>query len=169
MKRLPERLIRQSYHIIDGQQRITALYRFAEGAFRLFAADDEQARFPRFQQDQPCPWGGRYFHELEDDLQDRFLNSELPVAYITTDDENEVRDLFVRLQQGFALNDQETRDAYPGKFTEFILAVGGKPEIIRYPGHDFFRRVLGMKPRVTVAGPGDWRPRWPCCSLSDVD
>ncbi|MCY3801892.1 MAG: DUF262 domain-containing protein [Chloroflexi bacterium] len=139
-------LIRQSYHIIDGQQRITALYRFAEGAFRLFAADDKLARFPRFQQDQPCPWGNKYFHELEEDLQGRFLNSELPVAYITTDNENEVRDLFVRLQQGVDLNDQETRDAYPGQFTEFILAIGGKPQIDRYPGHDFFQRVLKMKP-----------------------
>ncbi len=139
-------LIRQSYHIIDGQQRITALYRFAEGAFRLYTADDKLARFPRFQQDQPCPWGGKYFDELDEDLQGHFLKSELPVAYITTDDQNEVRDLFVRLQEGFALNDQERRDAYPGQFTEFILAIGGKPEIERYPGHDFFQRVLRMKP-----------------------
>ena len=139
-------LIRQSYDIIDGQQRITALYDFVEGAFRLYAADDEQARFPRFQQDQPCPWGGKYFHELDEDLQGHLLSSELPVAYITTDDQNEVRDLFVRLQAGFVLNDQEKRDAYPGQFTEFILAIGGKPDIKRYPGHAFFQRVLRMKP-----------------------
>ena len=54
--------------------------------------------------------------------------------------------MFVRLQSGFPLNAQEKRDSYPGQFTDFILSLGGKPAIPRYPGHDFFRHVLGMKP-----------------------
>lgn len=65
---------------------------------------------------------------------------------IETDQVNEVRDLFVRLQSGLPLNAQETRDAWPGQFTEFILKTGGKPELSRYPGHGFFRNTLGMKP-----------------------
>jgi hypothetical protein len=40
------------------------------------------------------------------------------------------------------LNSQEKRDAWPGKFTEYILKVAGKPELARYPGHDFFKRVM---------------------------
>jgi hypothetical protein len=44
------------------------------------------------------------------------------------------------------LNAQETRDAWPGDFTDFILRLGGKPQLARYPGHQFFQRVMGMKP-----------------------
>jgi hypothetical protein len=64
---------------------------------------------------------------------------------IETDNANEARDLFIRLQAGMPLNAQEKRDAWPGKFTEFVLKVGGKPEIARYPGHDFFVKLMGAK------------------------
>ena len=139
-------MTRESYDIIDGQQRITALHLFVEGAFPLYTADDEKARFPKFLQSEPCPWGGKDFHGLSEELKGRLLDTKLPVAYINTDNSNEVRDLFVRLQSGFPLNAQEKRDSYPGQFTDFILAIGGKPVIPRYPGHDFFKRVLKMKP-----------------------
>src|SRR5436305_2056144 len=65
---------------------------------------------------------------------------------ITTSNEHEARDLFIRLQAGLPLNAQETRDAWPGHFTDFVLRVGGKPQIARYPGHPFFTKILGMRP-----------------------
>ncbi len=139
-------MTRESYDIIDGQQRITALHLFVEGAFPLFTPDDEKARFPKFLHGEPCPWGGKDFHGLSEKLKSRLLDTKLPVAYIHTDNNNEVRDLFVRLQSGFPLNAQEKRDSHPGQFTDFILSLGGKPAIARYPGHEFFKRVLRMKP-----------------------
>ena len=140
-------LTQEAYDIIDGQQRITSLHRFVEGAFPLFTRDDKSAKFPKFLQDEPCPWGGKDFQGLDEEHKSRLLDAEIPVAYIETDNDNEIRDLFVRLQSGFPLNAQEKRDSTPGEFTDFILALGGKPEIIRYPGHPFFRNVMGMKPR----------------------
>ena len=112
------------YDIIDGQQRIQSLYMFAEGAFPLLDPKDADARFPRFLIDRPCPWGGKNFGSLPKELKDGFLETELPVAFIESDDENEIRDLFVRLQAGSSLNAQEKRDAYPGNFTDFILSLG---------------------------------------------
>ena len=138
--------IQETYDIIDGQQRIAALHLFIEGAFSLYEPDNEKARFPKFLRDHPCPWGGKDFRNLPDDLKTKLLDTKLPVAFIETDDGNEVRDLFVRLQAGLPLNSQEKRDSYPGQFTEFVLGLGGKPEIPRYPGHAFFKRVLKMKP-----------------------
>ena len=135
------------FEIIDGQQRMAALLFFVEGAFRLYKPDDPKAKFPSFLQEQPCPWGGKDFHGLSHDLKDRLLNTKLPIALIETDDSNEVRDLFVRLQAGLPLNAQEKRDSYPGQFTEFVLRLGGKPEIPKYPGHDFFQRVMRMNPK----------------------
>ena len=139
-------MTQESYDIIDGQQRITTLHLFVEGAFPLYTVDDKRARFPKFLQSEPCPWGGKDFHGLSEKLKSRLLDAKLPVAYISTDNTNEVRDLFVRLQSGFPLNAQEKRDSYPGQFTDFILSLGGKPVIPRYPGHDFFKNVLKMKP-----------------------
>ena len=40
------------------------------------------------------------------------------------------------------LNSQEKRDAWPGQFTEFVLKLGGKPNVPRYPGHDFFNILM---------------------------
>lgn len=79
------------------------------------------------------------------EVQERFLDTPLSVVLIRTDEPNEARDLFIRLQAGMPLNAQEKRDAWPGNFTEFVLKIGGKPEIARYPGHDFFRVLLGAK------------------------
>ena len=139
-------MTQESYEIIDGQQRIKSLHRFVDGAFTLFTPDDERARFPKFLQDEPCPWGGKDFQGLEEKLKRRLLDAEIPVAYIETDNDNEIRDLFVRLQSGLDLSAQEKRDSTPGQFTDFILKLGGKPKIIRYPGHPFFQNVMKMKP-----------------------
>lgn len=140
---------REDLEIIDGQQRITALYEFAEDNFGLFdpVKDDKDAKFPAFIKNQPCPWAGKVFSGLTEDLRNQLLDTKLPIAKIETSDANEVRDLFVRLQSGLPLNAQETRDAWPGQFTEFVLTVGGKPELARYPGHPFFQVLMSLNPR----------------------
>lgn len=140
-------MTKESYEIIDGQQRIAALRDFVEGAFPLYNVSDPNAKFPSFLLEQDCAWGGKYFDSLSPELKQQLLDTTIPVAYITAEDDKEVRDLFVRLQSGKPLNAQEQRDSYPGAFTEFILKLGGKPDINRFPGHDFFQRVLKMKPR----------------------
>ena len=136
---------RDDLEIIDGQQRINALFEFAEGAFKLYdpVKDEKEARFPNFIRQLPCPWAGHTFNSLDQAIRDKFLNTKLPVARILTSDPNEARDLFIRLQAGMPLNAQEKRDAWPGGFTDFVLKVAGKPEIARYPGHEFFPELMG--------------------------
>jgi uncharacterized protein with ParB-like and HNH nuclease domain len=134
----------ESYEIIDGQQRINALFDFREGAIKLYdpIKDENEARFPQFIKNVACPWAGKYFMGLDIELQEKFDNTELIYARIETQIEDEARDLFIRLQAGLPLNAQEKRDAWPGGFAEFVLHFGGKPEIKRYPGHDFFRKKV---------------------------
>jgi hypothetical protein len=138
---------REDFEIIDGQQRINALHEYREGSFKAFdpVKDEEEARFPSFIKDQPCAWGDRRFEELTTELQEQLLKTKLSVEFIETDIVNEARDLFIRLQAGMPLNSQEKRDAWPGNFTEYILKLGGKPQILRYPGHDFFKDVMRAK------------------------
>jgi hypothetical protein len=138
---------REDFEIIDGQQRINALYAFAEGTFKVFdpVADAEESRFPSFIQEQPCPWGGKAYEDLTAELQKQFRDTPLSVVMIETAVPNEARDLFIRLQAGMPLNSQEKRDAWPGNFTEYILKLGGKPEIAKYPGNEFFTKVMKAK------------------------
>lgn len=87
---------------------------------------------------------------------------------IETHDENQARDLFVRLQAGMPLNSQEKRDAWPGQFTDFVLRLGGKADIARYPGHDFFNDVMRGR-RFRIAGRCDsWLLRLRCCFLQSA-
>ena len=141
--------VQERLEVIDGQQRINALHRYFKGEFSLYEVSDERARFPAFIQDtqkHPCPWGGRDFDNLPDEWKNMLLEKELPVAFIRDADDNEVRDLFVRLQAGFPLNEQEKRDSLPGEFTDFILKLGGKPDRVGYPGHQLFTGLMGLKP-----------------------
>lgn len=134
----------ERYEVIDGQQRINALSEYQEGAFKLFdpAEDAAEARFPEFIKRQPCPWGRKSFQELAETIKKTFLETPLRVVQIQTHDPDEARDLFVRLQAGMPLNSQEKRDAWPGQFTDFILRLGGKQGLARYPGHDFFNVLM---------------------------
>lgn len=137
----------EGLEIIDGQQRINALHDFKEGAFKLFdpIKDDKQSRFPDFVKRKACPWARADFISLSPDLKERFLSTPLTVVKVTTDDEDEARDLFIRLQAGLPLNAQEKRDAWPGGFTQMVLKLGGKNGLGRAHGHEFFNRLVHTK------------------------
>ena len=141
-------LTREGLEIIDGQQRLTAIYNYVEGAFRLFdpSTENDKAKFPRYLLAKSCPWANKYFHELSSELRESLQETTLSLAMIESHDTNEIRDLFIRLQAGSALNAQERRDAMPGGMNDFVLRLGGKPAVAKYPGHEFFKEVMGAKP-----------------------
>ena len=129
-------------YIVDGQQRIRALYEFSEGAFPILDSKQHPGRFPKSLVDAHCAWAERDVLALDDQTRSLFYNTNLSVVEIETSDENEVRDLFIRLQGGTPLTPQEQRDAWPGKFGAFVCQIAGKEDIARYPGQDFFRKLL---------------------------
>jgi len=154
---------RDDFEVIDGQQRINAMFEFKENAFSLFdpVADKQEAQFPSFIAEQACPWGGKTFEDLIPALQEQFLQTSLSVMIVETDVPNEPRDLFIRLQAGMPLNTQEKRDAWPGKFTEFVLNIAGKPDIAKYPGHPFFKIVM----KATDLNRGEFRRLAARCTM----
>jgi hypothetical protein len=59
-------LSRQTYEIIDGQQRINAICKFANNALRLpDPQNDTRTGLPKFLAEQPCPWFGKWFSDLD--------------------------------------------------------------------------------------------------------
>ena len=112
------------YDIVDGQQRIDAIYSYSEGAFPLLdPSDDSGFRFPNFVKDDPCTWGGKRFAELDKELKRKLQDHKIVVYEITSTNDNSIRDLFIRLQGGTPLTPQDKRDSWPGNFTEFVLEV----------------------------------------------
>jgi hypothetical protein len=107
--------------LVDGQQRLAAIVSYLQNEFSLpnpqiAVAGAETLR-----------WSGRKFEELEPEDKACLLGRELLVVQMTADSQNEVRDLFIRLQAGTPLTAQEKRDAWPGEFTNFVIRHAGKP------------------------------------------
>lgn len=134
------------YDIVDGQQRIDAIYSYSEDAFPLLdPTGDLDFRFPNFVRDLPCPWAGKRFKELDKDLQKQMLSTIVVVYKISDTNDNEIRDLFIRLQGGTPLTPQDKRDSWPGKFTEFVLKFGGKSDVDKWYGVPVFKEVAKVQ------------------------
>ena len=131
-----------NYDIVDGQQRIDAIRSFHEGAFATFDPScNSDNQFPNFFNDEPCEWGGKKYSELSNELVKKFEDHKVVVYEIDTENENKIRDLFIRLQGGTPLTPQDKRDSWPGHFTEFVLNVGGKARVAKWPGHQLFTKM----------------------------
>jgi hypothetical protein len=116
------------YEVVDGQQRIRAFEQYFSDEFPLLKRDDKRLRLPNSLRVRiPAPWGGRLYSQL-DASQRGLLDSSMVDAFVLTEVSNpdEIRDLFIRLQSGTALNRQQVRDAWPGTLGPFIESLGGK-------------------------------------------
>lgn len=151
----------EKFNIIDGQQRIEAIIGFHENKlsyrngswkeFKLLGAK----QFPLYSDmEDGYKWMDKGFHNLEQNDKDRFKDYEIQVIILEGYSNNEIRDIFVRLQSGSPLNFQEKMDSLPGDFNHFILETAGK-ELVQdrnlilstgndtdYSGHEFFTHYV---------------------------
>lgn len=131
-----------SYEIVDGQQRILSFAEFKQDKWPTLSGRDPKLGLPPSISARPSPWGGKQFSELTDDLTDRFLDADLQCIVVTGDTtDDEVRDLFIRLQAGTALTRQQVRDAWPGAVGPYIERLAGKKT--RRPRFPHLFKALG--------------------------
>ena len=100
------------HEVVDGQQRLRAIWEFANNDFPL---SDDSSDLPQ--------WGDlsdRRHDELESDVQDAFGLFDLSIVVIEDSSELEIRDLFLRLQEGVSLNPAEKRNAMVGTMRDFV-------------------------------------------------
>lgn len=119
------------YDVVDGQQRLRAIWSFVDGEFAL-PANAEPV--------DGISTAGCKYNTLDDDLLIRFDTYALDVVVLEDTDENEVREMFLRLQNGTSLKAQEKRNAMPGKMREFVKIL---------TAHAFFKRVGFANSRYT--------------------
>lgn len=106
------------FEVIDGQQRLRAIWEFRLGEYGLARDIDLINGFD-------C--AGKKYADLEMDISIAFDSYVVDVAIVEdavqTDEEDEVRDMFLRLQNGTTLKAQEKRNAMPGQMRDFVKEV----------------------------------------------
>jgi len=117
------------YEVVDGQQRLRAIWGFVDGDFRLPANAEPIGDYVL---------SGISYLELPDDLRMQFDTYSVDVVVLDDTDGDEVREMFLRLQNGTSLKAQEKRNAMPGQMREFIRGL---------TGHSFFQIVAFQNKR----------------------
>jgi len=105
------------YEVVDGQQRLRALWDFMDNKFAL---GEESNDLPEF-----GDLSGKYFKDFSGAQQDALTSFPLAIVEIRDASENEIRELFLRLQEGKSLNPPEKRNAMVGKMRDFIASLAG--------------------------------------------
>lgn len=119
------------YDVVDGQQRLRATWDFFDGNFRLPKDADNI---------DGLKISGASYSELPDDLRMKFDVYPLDVVVLDETDEEEVREMFLRLQNGTTLKAQEKRNAFPGNMRDFVRSL---------VEHSFFTKVGFANSRYT--------------------
>ncbi len=120
-----------TYDVVDGQQRLRAIWEFFDGKFRLPKNSD-----PIDENDV----GGLGYDDLPDDLRLKLDVYPLDIIVLDAMDEEEVREMFLRLQNGTTLKSQEKRNAFSGKMRDFVKS------LVQHP---FFTKVGFANSRYT--------------------
>jgi hypothetical protein len=103
-----------SYTVIDGQQRLRAIFEFIDDRFRL-SQSNKKSKFYN-----------RRFSELSVSHQDQIRNYDLVIEELSGYSDNDIRDMFVRINRYVVqLSPQELRHAKGvGKFHDFVEKLG---------------------------------------------
>lgn len=99
------------WEVVDGQQRLRAIWEFMDGEFAIPKnADDVEGE----------SIAGLKYSDLSVDMRLTFDQYQLSVVVVEHADEDEIREMFLRLQNGTSLKAQEKRNAYPGAMRDFV-------------------------------------------------
>jgi uncharacterized protein DUF262 len=103
-----------SFECVDGQQRLVAIWEFFDNNLRL---DPVAAR----------KYGGPTYGELKDEYSDAFDDFEIEIEEIEDATDEELKDLFVRLQLGTPLTTAEKLNAVGGEARDFARWMSDQP------------------------------------------
>ncbi|WP_428324787.1 DUF262 domain-containing protein [Nitrosopumilus sp.] len=120
------------YSIIDGRQRLEAIWSFMEDKFPL--SEDF-----KFNEDNKIEAGGLLYSELANvypKLKIRFDSFVLPIICVETSEIDLIEDMFSRLNEAVPLNAAEKRNAIGGPMAVMINEVAA---------HDFFDKKVKLR------------------------
>jgi len=118
------------YAVVDGKQRLTAIWAYLDGGFPL--ADDfriSAAPGGEITPDAVMPAGPLRFAQLDPAWQQRLLQTYLSVVLIRDATEADIDELFARLNDGTPLTDAERRNAIAGDMSALVREVATSPAL----------------------------------------
>lgn len=113
------------YFIVDGQQRLKAILDFADN------------KFPLSEKYSPAELAGKFYRDLPEKVRETFRSYVVTIVKIRGFSDEEIRDLFRRINSGVPLNTAERLNAYPGDIV---------PTVRKLSEHPFFKKVTYLKP-----------------------
>lgn len=135
---------RYEYNVIDGQQRLTSIFGFTDNDFPVgqISEDLEAGNLV-----------GKYYAELDAKQQDYINSYELAVIQLDNATDQEIRELFRRLQEGVSLTPPEKRNAMLGNMADFVRDQASQNKIFtlvkvsnkRLQHHDFMAIVTALE------------------------
>lgn len=131
---VPEILLRKiedvpgiDFDVLDGQQRISTIFHFMDDGFRTAKNLEINEH----------DLGGLLYSQLPDDFKYQFESFQLAYTTIVGDDD-EIEEMFRRLQQGSPLKDVEVRNSISGPVRDFVRNT---------VEHVFFTETVGINER----------------------
>lgn len=130
------------WEIVDGQQRLRAVWEFFAGTYRI--ADD-------------APDVGKHvvkaktYDELHSEVKVKFNGYGLTFIILEEEEDQEIEEMFLRLQNGTSLNNPEKRNAIPGNTRDFVRDIADSHKLFtdainfhskRYAHHEVAAQML---------------------------
>lgn len=109
---------KDTFDVIDGQQRLRTIWEFFSGGFAL-AKDADPV--------DGIDIAGKKYDNLALDLLDKLNSYNLDFVILDDVTDDEISEMFLRLQNGTTLKAQEKRNAYPGNMRNYIKQLAMHP------------------------------------------
>ena len=129
------------FEVVDGQQRLRAIWDFLDGEFSL-------------SKDVPnvgtTPIAGKSYDNLPKDFREKLDNFETVIAYIQNAKQPEISVVFSRMQMGVRLNPAELRNAIQSGYRQAVdtvsrthaFFIGSKIPAARFKHQDYLAHAL---------------------------
>lgn len=109
---------KDTFDVIDGQQRLRTIWEYFSGGFALPKNADPV---------DDMDIAGKKYDDLDMDLLDKLNSYNLDFVVLDDVTEDEISEMFLRLQNGTTLKAQEKRNAYPGNMRNYIKQLATHP------------------------------------------
>jgi hypothetical protein len=116
------KLSEDQYEVVDGQQRLSAIYAFFANELALSPESGKE-------------FGGVYYKDLKSKFSDEFDDFEIEFDEIENANEDEIKQFFQRLQQGLPLSSSEKLNSVHSKLRDFCK---------KLPKHTFFLNIISV-------------------------
>ncbi|MEZ5946163.1 MAG: DUF262 domain-containing protein [Hyphomonas sp.] len=113
--------------VVDGKQRLSSIWAFMEDGFPLASDFEFSGDKSFFEGSLPSP--NQKYSEFSEEQKEYFRGQTIDVVTILDADEDDIEELFSRLNNGEPLNAAEKRNAMGGNMIKLVRELAKSPEL----------------------------------------